>query len=439
MYVWLATNRYFSWHKIQVGSCISQNDFPISQYVNISFITGHGKKTFLKNFFERHFASDNKNNFSYAFWTAIFFYCGLSSVQGGGEIMRTQWTQTVLRGACLVITAQLHEALWGPAQGPHPHLTGSPRSDLYDTGDVWIWYEWIYMTSFPLASQGAREPGLGVIVALVTCGACSDHSPEYLAFEVSDSLLPGVSCLPHPHPWTSSEGAGPEVTDTWGSLTALPLALVCSPLIKDYQNIFLKCKPENHHPVLPPSVTPTARGVPSCLPSSPLECQSHHTRRVGVACALPGHLCSLPGQLHPGGHTELCAPWGELDAPLCFPQSPVNPLMATGIPQHLWVPDGGPALCIPRAPPWMVVPPHTPPWPGGLGCGNSSQSPPTLICLTARFIHPSLQDQDVHITPMLWTDLALILMQVSQLHISLYETLGKLECWTFNQMNELQV
>ena len=53
--------------------------------------------------------------------------------------MRTQWTQTVLRGPCcghLVITALLHEALWGPAQGPHPHLTGSPRSDLYDTSDM---------------------------------------------------------------------------------------------------------------------------------------------------------------------------------------------------------------------------------------------------------------------------------------------------------------
>ena len=56
------------------------------------------------------------------------------------------------------------------------------------------------MMSFPLASQGAREPGLGVIVALVTCGACSDHSPGDLAYGVSDSLLPGVSCLPHPHP-----------------------------------------------------------------------------------------------------------------------------------------------------------------------------------------------------------------------------------------------
>ena len=67
MYVWLATNGYFSWHKIQVDSCISQNDFRISQYVNISFITGNGKKIFLKNFFERHFPSDNKNIFSYAF------------------------------------------------------------------------------------------------------------------------------------------------------------------------------------------------------------------------------------------------------------------------------------------------------------------------------------------------------------------------------------
>ena len=66
----------------------------------------------------------------------FFFYCGLSSVQGGGEIMRTQWTQTVLRASCLVITAQLPEALWGPAQGPHPHMAGSPRSDLYDTGDM---------------------------------------------------------------------------------------------------------------------------------------------------------------------------------------------------------------------------------------------------------------------------------------------------------------
>ena len=36
----------------------------------------------------------------------------------------------------MVITALLQEALWGSAQGPHPHLTRSPRSDLYDTGDV---------------------------------------------------------------------------------------------------------------------------------------------------------------------------------------------------------------------------------------------------------------------------------------------------------------
>ena len=368
----------------------------------------------------------------------FFFYCGLSSVQGGGEIMRTQWTQTVLRASCLVITAQLPEALWGPAQGPHPHLAGSPRSDLYDTGDMcefdaneYIWchfpwppkepgsldWEWLWLWSHVgpavITPQDTWPMGYRILFFL-EWAACLTLTPE----------PPG-------------EGVGPELTDTWGSLTALPLALVCSPLIKDYQNIFLKRKPENHHPVLPPSVTPAAHGVPSCLPSSPPERQSHHTRCMGVACALSGHLCSLPGQLHPGGHNELCAPWGELDAPLCFPQSLVNPLKATGIPQHLWVPDGGPALCIPRAPPWVVVPPHPPPWPGGLGCGNSLQSPPTLICLTALFIHPSLQDQDVHITPMLWTDLALILMQVSQLHLSLYETLGKLECWTFNEMNEL--
>ena len=46
---------------------------------------------------------------------------------------------SVLRGPCcgrLVIAALLQEALWGSAQGPHAHLTRSPRSDLYDTGDM---------------------------------------------------------------------------------------------------------------------------------------------------------------------------------------------------------------------------------------------------------------------------------------------------------------
>ena len=53
--------------------------------------------------------------------------------------MRTQWTQTLLRGpycGFLFMTALLQEVLWAPAQGPYPHLTGSPRSDLYDTGDM---------------------------------------------------------------------------------------------------------------------------------------------------------------------------------------------------------------------------------------------------------------------------------------------------------------
>ena len=64
----------------------------------------------------------------------------------------------VLRGPCcgrLVITALLHEALWGLARGPHPRLMASPRLDLYDTGDMCEFDTNIY-DIISLASHGTR-------------------------------------------------------------------------------------------------------------------------------------------------------------------------------------------------------------------------------------------------------------------------------------------
>lgn len=126
---------------------------------------------------------------------------------------------SVLRGPCcgrLVITALLQEALWGSAQGPHPHLTRSPRSDLYDTGDMCEFDVNEYITSFPLASHGAREPGLGLILALVIHGPCGEHSPGNLAFGISGSVLPGLNCRLTLTPEPPGEGAGPELTDSRG-------------------------------------------------------------------------------------------------------------------------------------------------------------------------------------------------------------------------------
>ena len=58
-----------------------------------------------------------------------------------------------------------------------------------------------------------------------------------------------------------------------------------------------------------------------------------------------------------------------------------------------------------------------------MGCGDSSQSPPTFICLTVLFIHPSLQDICIHITN---DSIAWALLQSNQVPKNLYETMGKI-------------
>ena len=59
--------------------------------------------------FERHFSSNNKKAFSYPFLNNYFVYCGLSSVLGGGVIIRTQGTQALCSGdpAVAVWSSQL--------------------------------------------------------------------------------------------------------------------------------------------------------------------------------------------------------------------------------------------------------------------------------------------------------------------------------------------
>ena len=37
---------FYRWPKIKVNSCISQNDFPIFQYMKISFISTYGSSSF---------------------------------------------------------------------------------------------------------------------------------------------------------------------------------------------------------------------------------------------------------------------------------------------------------------------------------------------------------------------------------------------------------
>lgn len=160
MYVWLATNGYFSWHKIQVDSCISQNDFRISQYVNISFITGNGKKTFFFKFLERHFPSDNKNIVSYAFDSSFFFYCGLSSVRRLGNNENRKGPKLCLVDPAVVSPSHHSSAARGsvgPCTGASPPFDRFPRSDLYDTGDVCEFdaNEYIYV----FISHILKEPG----------------------------------------------------------------------------------------------------------------------------------------------------------------------------------------------------------------------------------------------------------------------------------------
>ena len=329
----------------------------------------------------------------------------------------------------------------GPCTGASPPLWRGPP-DLISMTQVTC-VNLIRMNIYDVTApdfHGAREPGLRVILALVTCGACGEHSPGNPAFGVFDSLFLGVSSPPaSPSLLTPQWGRGGARADRHtGFLTVLPPALVCSPLTSKY---FSKMQTWESPPCftsLSDSHCPRGALLPSLLTlsTSPTTQDQWGWPPSCLGTCAPSQASSTPvatlNSVLPGES------WMHLFAPLRAPQTSSNP-------EGHWPPSAsvsswwGPSPVYPQGSPWMVVPPHTSPWRRALGCGNSSQSAPTLICLTALLIHPSLQDQDVHVTPVLWTDLALIQMQINQLHISLYETLGKLECWIFYQMNEIEL